>query len=79
LILYKKSIYTFFSTIGVAARKEIIIRIAWIPPKSLNWDFLGSKVLNKCLMTASKAFKAKASYEIHEMISTTSLGSNVIV
>lgn len=48
---------------GVVARKEITTHIAWTPLKLHNWDFLHSKPLNKCLMTASKAFKTGASFD----------------
>lgn len=46
--------------------KEIMVHIAWTPPKSLNLGFLHSKHLNKCLMIASKASKTRVSYEIHD-------------
>ena len=38
---------------GVAAWKETVIHIAWIPVKLLNWDFHLSKRLKQCSMTAS--------------------------
>ena len=55
-----------YAFVGVEAKKETIIHIAWTQVKLLNLDFLLSNHLIKCLMTASKASKRKVFFEVPE-------------
>jgi len=47
--------------VGVAARKETAIRIAWTPPRLPRWGSLLSKHWKKCLMTASRVSRRRDS------------------